>query len=436
MPIAVNPTESRRWRLSTLTTSPHRLCFFWAGALWVVWALWWALAVLGATGTSVPGAVVDAYALHALGFTLGWLPLFISGFAATAGPQWVRGPPVAAKDLRAGVAAFVSGWAICAAGVLGDLRIAAAGLALVATGLAAIVVRLAALTSSGDPTRRSHLAATTAALGLMVLCLASAAFAVATTRSHWLAPIARMALWSVVTVFIVVSHRMLPFFGDGAFPIIERHWPDAPLWGLVSVPLVQGVLPLLPMSATSSPALRWAVSAHLALAAAVSLRLTLRWWGKPALRQTMLRHLFIALLWWNVALVLGTVATCPGVPADWSARLQGASLHAVTLGYLGGTALAMLTRVSAARDGRPIAFDAFARVLHGGLQVAVMSRLAASLWPAFASVALPLAAMAWLGVAAGWWARHARWLGLHQGRAAGARASLKAAGPVEPRSGR
>jgi len=398
------------WRASMLLSAPHRLCFFWAGVQWALSALWWAAFVLAqALGFAWPWQLSPSVA-HGLWFGLGAMPLFIAGFLFTAGPKWLRRPPVDARGLRAAVASFTLGWVLAVAGVHVDLRLAAAGLGLAGLGLGLLAGRALRLVAGRTQRERLHAGVIAAALVVMAACLAGSSLALAWQRPQALPVLLRLGLWwGVVVVFLAASQRLLPFFGAGAWRWLDRRWPDWPLWLLASVPLVQGAVAASGVG--GSLAARALLAAHLALVAAVSLRLSLRWWGEPALRQGLVRMLFVALLWWDAALCLGAAAWWPGLAPSMASRLGAAALHALTLGYLGGTMLAMVTRVSATHSGRARAIDGVARVLHALLQTAVLARVAAALWPASAWLLLPLAALAWLAVALTWALRHGRWLG-------------------------
>jgi uncharacterized protein involved in response to NO len=144
--------------------------------------------------------------------------------------------------------------------------------------------------------------------------------------------------------------------------------------------------------------------------AAVCLWISMRWTRAPALRQPLVAMLFGAFLWWDVALWLGAVSRLPSVGSSTAAALDLAAVHALTMGYLGGTLLVMATRVSSTYSGRPVAIDRVAR-LYGVLQLAVVMRLVAALAPSSSAPWLPWAAAAWMGVAVDWVARHGRWLG-------------------------
>jgi uncharacterized protein involved in response to NO len=87
-----------------------------------------------------------------------------------------------------------------------------------------------------------------------------------------------------------------------------------------------------------------------------------------------------------------------------------APLHALTVGFLGATLLAMITRVAAGHSGRPLVADGPALLLYGAVQLAAVARVLSALWPD-APVALLLAAGAWAAAAVGWALRYGNWMG-------------------------
>ena len=403
-----------RWRAARLLDGPHRLCFFWAGLSWAAAAAWWAAHLLSAAllGSVWPWRVPSAWA-HGLWFSLGAMPLFIAGFMLTAGPKWLRRPPVAAQGLRRPVAVFVLGWALAMPGFALAPRLAAAGLCLVMLGWCGLSRRIVLLVVGSPQADRRHPWLVVCACATMAACLGAAALAMAVDRPDLLRPITRVALWGgVATVFLVVSHRMLPFLGEGVWPALDMRWPAWPLWAVVSVPVVQCLAALLAPWAAWLPGWRNLQAVHLATVAALCLWIALRWLRVPALRQPMVAMLFGGFLWWDATLWLAAVALWadPGTAAATAFDL--ASLHALGMGFLGSTLLVMATRVSSTHSGRPQAMDHVARALYGLLQAAVVMRLAAAIGPAAAPLLLPWAALAWLGVALVWALRHGRWLGL------------------------
>jgi len=400
------------WRAAALLSAPHKLCFFWAGVHWALAALWWAAwQSAQAAGLAWSWRIPPA-AAHGLWFTLGPMPLFITGFMFTAGPKWLRQPPVDARALRWPVAAFSAGWALALVGFHAGAELAAAGLAVAAGAWSLLALRMLRLVARSMEEDRRHAKAVAAAAVAMLGCLAGSALALALGRPDALERIVRAGLWwGVAVVFVVVSHRMLPFLGEGAWPWLDARWPDWPLWALASVPLAQGAAALAGPWLDGLAAWRWLLALHLGVVAALSLRLSLRWIGQPPLKQPMVAMLFRPLLWWDAALCVLALSWLPIVEGALAARLGMAAVHALTLGYMGGTMLAMVTRVSATNSGRAQAIDRVARRLHVLLQATVIARLLAALWPASAALALPAAAAGWLLVAGTWALRHGRWLG-------------------------
>jgi uncharacterized protein involved in response to NO len=411
-PAPDRPSRPGRWSAALLLSAPHKLCFFWAGVQWGLAALWWAAAQFAqAAGMAWPWRVPPT-AAHGLWFSLGPMPLFIAGFMFTAGPRWLRRPPVEARALRLPVAVFSAGWAVAAAGFHAGAALAALGIGLAALAWSLLAIRMLRLVAGSTEDDRRHAGIVAAAAVAILAALAAAAIALALDRPDALGPIVRAGLWwGIALVFVVVSHRMLPFLGEGAWARLDARWPDWPLWTLASVPVVQGGAALAVPWLETLPALRWLVAAHLAIAAALSLRLSLRWLGSAPLKQPMVAMLFRPLLWWDAALWLFACAWLPVMDVATAARFGTAALHALTLGYLGGTMLAMVTRVSATHSGRAQAIDGVARRLHGLLQATVFVRVLAALWPAAGAILLPVAAAGWLAVAATWALRHGRWLG-------------------------
>ena len=422
-----------RWRAARLLESPHRLCFFFAGLNWAVAALWWAVMQLGATaGIAWPWYVAPG-AAHGLWFGFGAMPLFIAGFMTTAGPKWLRRPPVDARELRLAVSLFVYGWSLTAAGFHLDPLLAAFGIALVTLGWGMLSVRIIRLVVASTQPDRLHPKAIAIACVVIAIALAIAALAIAARQPQWLRAAVRFGLWAgIVGVFVVVSHRLLPFLGEGAWPALDRRWPDWPLWTMLSVPIVRGWAALLepwwvsnmmaasatlPGSASLPVSIAGALqSAHLAIVATLGVVIALRWRREPALKQPLIAMLFAALVWWDLALWLEAAACWPqaafGFTADIAARLDLAAMHVLTIGFLGGTMLVMVTRISSTRSGRARSIDGVARALFVVLQVAVLGRLVAIFMPTGAALALSLSALAWLIVAVTWAVRHGRWLGL------------------------
>lgn len=394
------------WRPQRLLSAPHRLGFALGAGLMSAMALWW-LFVLAAprAGLHMPWAVAPTLA-HGLMFTLGFMPAFMVGFLFTAGPRWLGLPAVEARSLLAPLLQFSSGWLLLMLGSHVGGLLAASGVVLATTGWLRLTLRFGGLVRASTASDRLH------AQGVLIACALGALAMGLASWALWLgdAPLLRAAtqlgLWGFVApVYAIVSHRMIPFFSAAALPQLEAWRPNVLLLPMLGGLLLGGVAE---MGWISAPALIWPLAALMALAALSLLALALRWGLVRSLRGESLRLLAMlhgGFVWLGLALALQALSLI--LQALGQGGLGTAPLHALTLGYLGCTLIAMITRVAAGHSGRPLAVDRAAWAIYGLLQIAVLLRLAASLgvdsW-------LPAAAI-WAAVTVFWTWRYGGWLG-------------------------
>jgi uncharacterized protein involved in response to NO len=401
------------WRFAHLMNAPHRLAFAAGAAMLAGTALWWAFALIARQAAfTLPWAVSPATA-HGLVMALGFMPFFITGFAFTAGPRWLGLPEVSTRVLRAPLSSMLAGWAVALLGFHVAAPLAAAGMATVALGWSAVVHRFVGLLRASSAPDKLHprLLAATAALGALALWAAAAALALSDDTA--LRAATRLALWGfLVPLFVTVAHRMLPFFTASALPL-QRAWrPNALLWAMLVAPLAE-----LPFALAElwwwplPPAARWAQAAIELPAALLLLWLAVHWGLVQSLKIRLLAMLHVGFLWLGLSFALGAVSHAMMAWHGPEHSLGLAPLHALTMGYLGSTLLAMATRVTAGHSGRPLAADDIAWVLFWVLQIAVLLRLAGALWPAAAAPLLLAAAAAWAVAMSGWALRYGRWLG-------------------------
>ncbi|WP_290642590.1 NnrS family protein, partial [Aquabacterium sp.] len=108
----MQPAEGPRpWRFSTLLAAPHRLSFFTAACVMSAAALWWWVEMLARSGAwpSLATAVPSTF-VHPVVMSLGFMPLFFSGFLFTAGPKWLQMGEVQARAIAPGVLTTGAGW--------------------------------------------------------------------------------------------------------------------------------------------------------------------------------------------------------------------------------------------------------------------------------------------------------------------------------------
>ena len=376
-------------------------------------AAWWALALgLQSIGIAVPWAVPRPLA-HSLAMSFSFMPLFIVGFAFTAGPRWLGLPEVPAPSLLRPVLAMSSGWLLAMVGFHVAALLAAAGIALAAGGWAEVLRRFARLIAASPVPDRLHARGVLAAGSVGALAMAAAAVGLALGEADLARAAVRLALWGFLgATFAVVSHRMLPFFTVSALPFVKAWKPD---WLLAAMLSALGASAL----ADAAELLWWPLPAavHAAMAllqgAAALLMLWLAWrWGLvPSLRVRLLAMLHAAFVWLGLAFALAAVSHARVALLGEPASLGLAPMHALTIGYLGATLIAMITRVAAGHSGRALAADNLALMLYLAVHAAAALRVAASLWPAAAESLTLAAVLAWALGCIGWALRYGDWLG-------------------------
>jgi len=221
----------------------------------------------------------------------------------------------------------------------------------------------------------------------------------------------QLALWGCLApIFATVSHRMIPFFTASALPVLDAWRPNWLLWVMLAVLACSGAGAMAELLWWPLPAAwRWAQVAVEAPAAALMLWLAVRWGLVQSLKIRLLAMLHGGFVWLGLALALAALSH--GLMAAGGEGLGLAPQHALGMGYLGTTLIAMITRVAAGHSGRPLAADDLAWALYWTLQAATLLRLGAALWPLAYTPLILLAAAAWAGATTGWAWRYGGWLG-------------------------
>ena len=414
--MAAMPTEppiDTRWRFARLLLAPHRLAFAAAALLLAATALWWSLVLAArAAGVALPWAV-PAPVAHGLLMALGFMPLFFIGFLFTAGPRWLCLPEVKAASLRWPVACMVGGWALAMPGFHLAAGLAAVGVAAVALGWSLAWWRFVQLLRTSRVPDKLHATLVAAAGGIGAAALWLSVAALAAGNIAGVRAATQLALWGFLApVFVTVSHRMLPFFTASAVPSVAAWRPNA-LLGLMraalfaELPFALAELWWWPLP----PAARAVQAALEAPAALLLLWMALRWGLVQSLKIRLLAMLHLGFVWLGVAFALAALSHALMAWRGPEHSLGLAPLHALTMGYLGSTVLAMATRVTAGHSGRALAADDLVWALFRVLQVAVLLRLASVGWPQQAAVLLLAAVAAWVLAMVGWAWRYGGWLG-------------------------
>lgn len=422
------------WRFAHLLTAPHRLAFATAGLVLAVASGWWAVVqAMSEFGLPVRWAL-DPVVAHALVMTFGFMPPFFCGFLFTAGPRWLGRPAVEASTLWPAMLPLLAGWGVFALGVHG--RDPDFGHALGAIGLGAVAVGWGTAWRAFDAMSRSAAGLDRSPLGLVraagvvgVLTMAGSAIALATRRDELARAAAQAGLWGFVGVtFAALSNRMRPLIAlaDRArapTPAPGRGAPqELALPAIVAALVVEGVARAATLVHVAPPTWlsAWLGVAETALGAAVAWTAA-RSLFTQARRLRMVAMLDAGLAWFGVSLVLAGLAhlgAAPDVPG-----FDRAPLHAFTIGFLGSTMLATVSRVSAGHAGRAVVADDLLwrlfLVLQATAALRVVAVVAAAVPGLRPQALVAAAAIGWAGVFVAWSARHGRWYGLpREGRPA------------------
>jgi uncharacterized protein involved in response to NO len=202
------------------------------------------------------------------------------------------------------------------------------------------------------------------------------------TAYPWLTGV---GVWGfLLPAFIVVCHRMIPFFTASALPFVTAFRPWWLLAAMLGAPVAHGALAALGLVAWT-----WVVDLP---AAALMLWVCLRWGLAQSLRKRLLAMLHVGFLWYGLGwLLLGAQSLVALGGGDGAAL---GPLHALTIGFAGSLLMAMVTRVTHGHSGRTLAADALTWRLFQLLQLVAVARIGADV----------AASGGWLAVAAGLWA--------------------------------
>lgn len=413
------PLASQPWRPVHLLLAPHRLGFALAVLLLLASGAWWALVQVDrVTGALGLGYVVSPSLGHAAVMTFGFIPLFFTGFLFTAGPKWLAVDGPEARTLMAPLLLQAAGWLVWLLGLHTALLLSLAGAAAALLGLGWVVALFAQLVRRSTLDDRLHARTVAVAGGVGVASLALLLVALVAGAYEVAHAAVLTGLWGfVVVTYLVVAHRMIPFFTSSAVPMIDVWRPFWVLWmllGAVALELAAIWVPLV-MSWLGEPAGRggraWMLGLGLLQLAAGSVILWLAFvWGLvQSLSIRLLAMLHLGFLWLGVSFVLAGASQLLGLRLGTPVLGLGA-LHALTMGCLGSLMLAMVTRVSCGHSGRTLVADNTVWALFWVLQLAVLLRIGASINQAPGWL-LMTAALLWAGVMAAWGARLLGWYG-------------------------
>lgn len=374
-------------------------------------ALWWAaMLVARSAGVAVPWDVAPGTA-HALLMAFGFMPMFFAGFLFTVGPRWLQVQALPARAIAPGVGLMLAGWAVAIAGFHLSSALAGLGLGAVCGGFMLMTAQFGLMLASSQVADRDHARVILAALGIGVVALWSAALAVTLHADAAAHAAVWAALWGCFgLVFASAAHRLIPFLGEAALPGEAAWRPRAVLVALVAFIGVQAPFAAVEALGSLAPALELVRAAIDWLGAVLLFWLSVRWGLRQSLSIRLLAMLHMGFFWLAASMALGGVSHALQAFSGGELSLGLAPAHAFTMGFLGCLMMAMVTRVASGHQGRAVAADRFVWIVFWVLQLGVLARVAAALWPAASAHLTLLAAHCWLAAMLPWSWRTGRWM--------------------------
>lgn len=386
--------ENMNWR--SLMLAPHRM-FFTAGlAYLVLMSGWWLAVQIARTWFGagleplVPGLISHGAMMLFLVFTP-----FMFGFLVTVFPRWQPAPALPHQLCQASFALLIVALPMLLVGMYLDQNTFLIGWLVYLAGWALV---LGGLFSSWLIAKQTVSHSQGVLIGLAAGLMAALVFSWMLMKGRFdLWPYVRSAgLWGfLVVVFFTVSHRMVPFFTSCVIKDYQVWRPNWMLGTFVLLALARAALEL-------HPEFSWVPMLGMTL---IALAFAIRWRPRVKHGNPLLSVLHISFAWLVIALFL-QLGQDLGVAFFNTHGLGRAPLHALSLGFLGGMLLSMITRVTMGHSGRPLALDKAGWWIFLMTQFAAVARVAAEVVPSTSGWLTLLAAGVWfLGLAA-WAAKY------------------------------
>lgn len=384
-----------RWHV--WTAAPHRVMFL-PGVVQFVLAL--ALVAWEVAGRSLglmappPWAVPPAWA-HAYLLVFATFPWFLFGFAMTALPNWTGVTVPRPRWLAAGLA-MMAGVLVLYAGLFVHPLLAAAGGALQLAGWIAGCLALARMFAA-SPKFDAQALAIIVLLGVGAAAAAFQLYGIAAPEPEVVRVAGLAGIWLfLLPIFLVVSHRLVPFFSSRIIADYSAYRPA------FSLPFLLGGC-AIHFACEAAGFAQWTWVADAPMAAWIAL-LAWRWGLTGSFRARLLAmlHLSLVVLAGAMALhALASLAALAGHPALFGRGPQ----HLLAIGYFTAMTVGMVSRVSLGHSGRGLEADPVTWYGYLAIIAIGVTRAAAdlSLVPGPARiVAIAVASLAWIAILGAW----------------------------------
>ncbi len=390
------PAE-RRSTWAVWTCAPHRMLFL-PGALQLLASMLFMAWDIGGRNLglwAVPAWPIPPAWAHAWLMLYGLFPWFIFGFGLTAIPNWTGVRPRRGEWLAAGLP-MIAGLLLFYAGLFTTREVLVAGGLVHLAGWLAGTIALTRVVFTAEA-RDPQGVAIVVLLYVGAIGSGCSFLAIALTQADWLALARDAGLWLfLLPVFLVVNHRMIPFFSSRVLAGYALYRPA------ISLPFLGAACTAHYLLESASLG-EWTWVADAPMAAWVGW-LAWKWGLTQSLRARLLAMLHISLTVLAVALAFSAVASLAALAGHPGLFGRG-PLHLLGVGYLAAMTFGMVSRVSLGHSGRALEADSMTWYGFLALIAVGVARAAADFAPlggAARSVLLGLAALAWIAVVAGW----------------------------------
>jgi uncharacterized protein involved in response to NO len=331
--------------------------------------------------------------LHSLLMIYGLFSFFVFGFLMTALPKWVGARSLSQRQYLPPFLLLVAGWATFYLALIVPVLVLPS-LALIVAGWGWGVWSLLLTARSGSNTGKHHAWAVLTALGMGVPGLLVFAVGIALGDAALVRAAIDIGIWcSVLPVFFIVSHRMLPFFSSTVIPRYTIYRSLPVLWVMLGCFGMHALGSILDLRNVL-----WPLDA---LAAGLAFFLSWKWQVHRSFLMPLLAMHHVATLWLGAGMAIYAVQGALAASAvAWGGL---APLHALTIGYFASMLLGMATRVTLGHSGRTPGTDRWTWGLFWVFQGVSLLRLAGEfvVWNGPANLVW-LASLGWLLVFGLW----------------------------------
>lgn len=379
---------------TTFSAAPHRMMMFAGAVQLVVTLLYWTVDLFGrytplwaAPETTLPGMFSHAMLMLYMLF-----PFFIFGFLMTTYPRWMSGTEIPRNWYQSAFLLLASGVILFYLGLFLFRPLTLLGIALLLAGYVTAITALWRVYRTAPARDKLYetclniaLLAGTAGVASYLIWLLSGDFI-------WLNFSLQAGLWwFLLPVVVTVGHRMIPFFSINVLPDYQMYQPRQTLLAMLALLALHGLLEMLKLQAWL-----WIPDIPLVL---IGILHTWKWQLRRSFAVRLLAVLHVAFAWFPIAMLLYSINSL-SLLLGHGLLLGRGPLHAIAIGFLLSTTLAMASRVTQGHSGRPLHADNITWWLFWGLSLVAISRILAEL-PGALHFNL-LASVIWLLITAIW----------------------------------